>query len=212
MVVQKVVMFFPQAVKAVCCVSVPFQPPQSPPFKSIENIVKILPNFKYQVWLSRDNSHKLIENSVGIRKFLINVYNEALDVEDMSKEVSNRVIGEEELQYYVKLFTKTGFKGCNTWYKDALRRINYNDDCKFMGTKQRYFIDVPGLFIGGKLDKALPPIMWSTQRSLFITSFIQVGMDAGHWAFWEDRDKFNKIILDWISTVDDKKGPFQTSL
>ena len=201
-IVQNVYLYYPQYVRGLVALSVPFQAPKRLPFRTLEQVCEQLPNLSYQLFLAQSTSYKVIE-SIGIDVYLMQLYQAGKSTFDLSREASldTRLISPQEFKLYCDLFTKTSFKGPNQWY--SAHEINYMNEVEWMRGKPPPQIRVPALFIGGELDAALPPSMWTRQERLFSASRLLTAKSlvAGHWLLWEQPRQVESILLDWLSSL-----------
>jgi pimeloyl-ACP methyl ester carboxylesterase len=105
-------------------------------------------------------------------------------------------LSQEELDHYVAEFSRTGFTGGINWYRNMDRNWELTEhlaDAK---------VEVPSLFIGGRLDPVLlmsPPTAmdgWLTDhRGTVLVD------DAGHWVQQEKPEAVNAALLDFLAQV-----------
>ncbi|PRZ43041.1 pimeloyl-ACP methyl ester carboxylesterase [Antricoccus suffuscus] len=105
-------------------------------------------------------------------------------------------LSQEELDVYVAEFTRTGFTGGLNWYR------NFDRNWELTPQLDGATIDVPSLFIGGKLDPVLlmaPP----DAQAQWLTDFRgnQLIEDAGHWVQQEKANEVNTALLNWLRDI-----------
>lgn len=105
-------------------------------------------------------------------------------------------LSQDELDHYVAEFTRTGFTGGLSWYRNFDR--NWQLTPQLDGAQ----VTVPSLFIGGTLDPVLalsPPGAqdeWLTDhRGTVLVD------DAGHWVQQEKPDEVNAALLGFLESV-----------
>ncbi|KAF8438255.1 Alpha/Beta hydrolase protein [Terfezia claveryi] len=210
---QRFAFFQPELVSHIVVIAVPFLPLQKQEVTP-EDMVKMLPNFKYQ--LSFIDPEKF-ENGLKERKDVerlfraffqpkppaprpkgqlarINAVDSVLDaIRDVPK---SDMITEEELQYYVDYFTRGGFHGPCNWYRT--RWYNWNDEKELPNST----IEVPALFIQTLHDAVLPPdFVENVPQHLVAPKLTHRTVDTEHWAMMEDPDAINNILKEWITVV-----------
>ncbi|OBS68567.1 hypothetical protein A6R68_02888, partial [Neotoma lepida] len=114
-------LFYPERVRAVASLNTPFMPP-NPDVPPME-VLKSIPVFNYQLYFQEPGSldvHKATEMG-GI---LVN----APENPSLSK-----ITTEEEIEFYVQQFKKSGFRGPLNWYRNVER--NWKWSCKGLGRK-----------------------------------------------------------------------------
>ena len=144
---QRFAYFQPKLVSHIAVISVPFMPLQRQEV-TLEDMVKILPNFKYQLSFSDPEKfeNRLRERKDVERVFCsffqpkplvptprgqmarINTVDCVLDaIGDVPK---SDMVTEEELKYYVDYFTQGGFHGPCNWYRT--RWYTWNDEKEYV--------------------------------------------------------------------------------
>jgi pimeloyl-ACP methyl ester carboxylesterase len=103
---------------------------------------------------------------------------------------------QDELDFYVSEFTRTGFTGGVNWYRNFDR--NWELTPQLDGAK----VAVPSLFIGGKQDPVVlmtPPgigdAFLSDHRGNVLID------DAGHWVQQEKPAEVNAALIDFVNSV-----------
>ena len=112
--------------------------------------------------------------------------------------INCRWLTENEIEVYVKEYSKTTFQGGLNWYRSGVDYENIQKLSLFSDFK----IDVPSLFISGQKD-------WGTYQkpgaldkmSSVMSKFkgVQLVENAGHWVQQENPAKVNKLILEFLS-------------
>jgi pimeloyl-ACP methyl ester carboxylesterase len=98
---------------------------------------------------------------------------------------------DQELDVFVKTYTKTGFTGGINWYR--------NIDRNWELTKGRsYKIDVPCLYIGAENDVVLPPSSANGMERMIPQTEKRTIKDCGHWTQQEQPEEFNKVVIVWL--------------
>lgn len=210
---QRFAFFQPELVSHIAVISVPFTPLQRA-LVTPEDMVKKLPNFKYQ--LSFIDPEKF-ENGMREREDVdrlfriffrpkplvprtkgqlagINSVDCVLDaIVDCPK---SDIVTDEELQYYVDYFAQGGFHGPCNWYRT--RWHAWNDEKDLPNST----IEVPALFIQTMHDAVLPPdFIENIPQHLVAPKLTQRTVDTDHWAMAEDPDAVNNILKEWITAV-----------
>jgi pimeloyl-ACP methyl ester carboxylesterase len=101
-----------------------------------------------------------------------------------------------ELDHYVEEFSRTGFTGGINWYRNFDR--NWELTPQLEGAK----VQVPSLFIGGKLD----PVLLMTNPEAFVDFLTDhrgnVLIDgAGHWVQQEKPDEVNAALIAFANDI-----------
>jgi pimeloyl-ACP methyl ester carboxylesterase len=108
------------------------------------------------------------------------------------------LLTDEELDVYVKTYTKTGFTGGINWYR--------NIDRNWELTKGRqYKIDVPCLYIGAADDVVLPPSSANNMGKMIPQFEKYTIKNSGHWTQQEQPEEFNNVVIGWLNKHFSKK-------
>jgi pimeloyl-ACP methyl ester carboxylesterase len=97
----------------------------------------------------------------------------------------------EELDYYARGFSHSGFTGPINWYRNWTKNWALLD-----GINQR--IDIPTLFIGATNDVVIDLKHIEGMRSL-VSELTLAMLDCGHWSQQEKPDEVNRLIVDWLA-------------
>lgn len=105
-------------------------------------------------------------------------------------------LSQEELDFYVAEFTRTGFTGGLNWYR------NFDRNWELTPQLDAATIDVPSLFISGTLDPVLLMASPDAQKQ-WLTDFRGSVLieDAGHWVQQEKADEVNTALLAWLRDI-----------
>lgn len=105
-------------------------------------------------------------------------------------------LSQAELDHYVAEFTRTGFTGGINWYRNMDRNWALTE--RIADAK----IEIPSLFIGGRLDPVLrmtPPE--STVHLLTDHRGTVLVDDAGHWVQQEKPEEVNAALIGFVDEV-----------
>ncbi|XP_062941923.1 bifunctional epoxide hydrolase 2 isoform X3 [Cynocephalus volans] len=114
---------------------------------------------------------------------------------NMPEEPSlSKMVTEEEIQFYVQQFKKSGFRGPLNWYRNMEK--NWQWGCKALGRK----ILIPALMVTVEKDPVLVPEL-SKHMEDWIPSLKRGHMkDCGHWTQMEKPAEVNRILIEWLET------------
>jgi pimeloyl-ACP methyl ester carboxylesterase len=105
-------------------------------------------------------------------------------------------IHQDELDYYITEFTRTGFTGGLNWYRNMDR--NWETTPNLCGAT----IEVPCLFIGGTADPVLGFTRSDRAAEVITGPYRQLMIDgAGHWLQQERPDEVNAALLEFLKGV-----------
>jgi pimeloyl-ACP methyl ester carboxylesterase len=106
--------------------------------------------------------------------------------------VGERIVDDDELEHYVRVFERTGFGGGINWY----RNIDANAAAfPELGTVP---LDLPALMLSAEWDPALRPELAAGMPSLCSDLEMHVIERAGHWVQQEDPATLNRLLVDWL--------------
>jgi pimeloyl-ACP methyl ester carboxylesterase len=106
-------------------------------------------------------------------------------------------ISEDELEYYVDVFTQTGFTGALNWYRNFDR--NWALSADFPAST----ITVPSLFIAGTADPVMLFTPRDRAREVVTGDYREVMIDgAGHWIQQEKPGEVNEELLRFLSKLE----------
>jgi pimeloyl-ACP methyl ester carboxylesterase len=110
-------------------------------------------------------------------------------------------LSQEELDFYVAEFARTGFTGGVNWYRNFDRNWELTEQTA--GAK----VEAPSLFIGGKQD----PVVLMTPPGVgdaFLSDHRGNVMvdDAGHWVQQEKPNEVNDALVTFLNDVTKPKG------
>ncbi|XP_049627384.1 bifunctional epoxide hydrolase 2 [Suncus etruscus] len=197
-------LFYPERVSAVASLNTPFAPakPDVDPMKKIE----ANPMFDYQLYFQEPGvAEAELEKDLNrtFRSFF-RAFDEpllamnkvrksgGLFVKVPQKPSLSRIMTEEDIQFYVQQFKKSGFRGPLNWYRNI--NANWKWGCKASDRK----ILIPALMVTAEKDFVLPPEM-SKHMEKWIPN-LKGGpvKDCGHWTQMEQPAEVNQILTQWL--------------
>ena len=107
-------------------------------------------------------------------------------------------ISADEFEHYVTEFSRTGFTGALNWYRNYDR--NWESTPQLADAK----ITAPALFVGGTADPVGPTMNPARGRELAVGPYTEKWIDgAGHWVQQERADEVNRILLAFLTEVEE---------
>jgi pimeloyl-ACP methyl ester carboxylesterase len=104
----------------------------------------------------------------------------------------------EELDFYVKEFSRHGMNGPLNWYRN--RRIAYEEELALLDNgRSTHKFKIPVLFIAAMKDTVLKPEM-SAGLEKFCDNLTRGEVKASHWALTQTPCEVNEILRGWLST------------
>lgn len=204
--VWRLALWYPERVSAVFSVCTPYNPPNKT-FLSLEEVVRRLPNFAYQLHLAGPDVEARLVGEDATRHFINGMYGgrgpngeAVLDTsrgvlfENLPKIGRSPLLAPEEEEYYVAEYARTGLRAPLNWYRT--RKINYEEELELV-EKGRGRIAQPSLFVAATKDNALPPAM-SVGMEAHFDKLDRREVEASHWALVEAAEEVNGHIGRWL--------------
>ncbi|XP_077983681.1 bifunctional epoxide hydrolase 2-like [Glandiceps talaboti] len=104
---------------------------------------------------------------------------------------------QEDIDYYVQQFKKTGFRGPLNWYRNI--ETNWKEGCKIPHRKVR----VPSLMVTASYDYVLTPES-SRFMEPWVPDLTRANLECGHWTQVEKPRELNEILVSWLDKVHKK--------
>jgi soluble epoxide hydrolase/lipid-phosphate phosphatase len=211
--VWRIAMWYPEIVKAVFSLNVPYAPPTRE-YVELEELVKRVPTFEYQVQLASPVAEQAIDASPErLRQFLNGLYGglgpkgefmfnstTGIIIENMDKIGPAALMTPEMVDYYHREYSRNGLHGPTNYYRT--RKLNWEEEKSFADMKGGFKFKVPAMVVMGEKDLALPPRLADGTEKWFEKGLKkEVAKGVGHWAMWQDPDTINRHIGDFIKTV-----------
>jgi pimeloyl-ACP methyl ester carboxylesterase len=208
----------PDRVRAVCGLSVPYAGVPLKPFTEVFDELYTKKNrFFYQAYFqAADVAEEEAQRDVRdyLRKFYYALCGDAPDGTWPRNKTADATLlqglvdpdpfpawlGDDDLEYYVDEFEKSGFRGPINRYRNHVRDFAYLQ--QFKGRK----IEQPALFIGGSRDLVLT----SAGRVDFLARMraeipdlrgADILEGCGHWTQQERPDDVNERVLAWLQSL-----------
>jgi soluble epoxide hydrolase/lipid-phosphate phosphatase len=170
--------------------------------------IKSIPVFNYQLYFQEPGvAEAELEQNLGRTfKSFFRASDEGFPAVDKVTEMGglfvktpkdpglSKMVTEEEIQFYVQQFKKSGFRGPLNWYRNMER--NWKWSCRSIGRK----ILIPALMVTAEKDVVLTPEM-SKHMENWIPHLKRGHInDCGHWTQMEKPTEVNQILIDWLET------------
>ncbi|KAJ6068921.1 hypothetical protein N7499_010808 [Penicillium canescens] len=181
----RIALWHPELVSHLITVCVPYARPMEKEVQLEDLVRTAAPHFAYQLQFASGELEKVIQSESDIRQFLLALYGDGMIV------VRSKLLAEDEVEFYVREFGRSGVRGPLNWYRT--RQINYRDELAILNRK----IEVPTLFIQALRDQALPPHLGKSMAK-HIPSLTVKQVNTSHWALWEKPQEVNEIIEGWL--------------
>ncbi|KAJ5598751.1 alpha/beta hydrolase [Penicillium hordei] len=209
-------LYFPDFITHLITFVVPYFPP-SPKYVAVNDLVKLQPSFGYMLQFGSEDgvieSHT--QNKEGIRHFLNALYGgltqdgkkaitatSGIDFECLPQLSAGKLLDEEEMNYYVNEFSRTGLRGpCNTY---RVFYQNFVDDLPLLTENPKEaVINCPTLFIRAMDDFAITSNMVENMRA-YVPHLTVEEVRSSHWIMVQRSQKVNDILGFWLQ----KQGIF----
>ncbi|KAG7530973.1 hypothetical protein FFLO_04644 [Filobasidium floriforme] len=213
-IAQRFALWYPDMTKALSIVCVPWTPVTHERL-DIKEIVKILPNFAYQIQFAGGDVDKRVAElgDQGLRNFTLfgaggktedgkSVFDpkKGLDLEALGGTVVPTLYTDkDELDYVFEEYKRHGAHPPLNAYR--VMPLNARDE-KALPKSSETQVQTKTLFIRALRDKALPPFMSQGMDKFFAEGVLTVkDIDADHFVQLEKPDEFNKALGEWLDTV-----------
>ncbi|XP_064267573.1 bifunctional epoxide hydrolase 2 isoform X2 [Passer domesticus] len=207
-----VALFYPERLRAVAVLNTPFRPPK-PDSDVLERLAQI-PEFEYQLYFQEPGvAEAELEKDIGrtlkilIRSsspedrlpFNLNFHRVrergGLLVGFPEDPPVSRLLPPAALEYYIRQFRKSGFRGALNWYR------NMRENWSWALSARGRTIPIPALMVTAGKDPVLKPGL-SKGMETWIPR-LQRGhiQDCGHWTQLERPLEVNGILLEWLQNL-----------
>jgi pimeloyl-ACP methyl ester carboxylesterase len=132
--------------------------------------------YRTEQWLERNESKEPSGRSI-------------VDYAEMAVTEGRLMMTESELAVFVDAFSKGGFEGPCSWYRNFTRNWETTAD-----VEQK--VKMPVLMIYGAHDMVPPADMSASVEDLEIHT-----LDCGHWIQQEKPEETNALLLDWLERL-----------
>ncbi len=210
-VVWRFALWHPELLQGVFSVCTPYTPPRAH-YVSLDALVQILPNFKYQLQLAGPEVEAGVVGKEKLRAFLNSLYygrgpngergftiSEGVVFANLDKIGQSPLLSREEVDYYAEEYARHGLHGPLSWYRTT--KFNFDEEQALVAQgPEKLRIAAPALFIAASKDAALPPAMAAQMDGQF-DNLVKREVNAGHWALWEATEETNKHIGEFVSSM-----------
>lgn len=187
-VVWNLALLYPDRVRAVAGLSVPATPrPTAPPITILRS--RLGDDF-YMCWFQEPGVADPVL-AADVRRTLL--FDNLVSVTDARPAAVPAWLGESEFEYYVDVFTETGFTGGLNYYRNMDRNWHLTEDLR--GAK----IEAPALFVAGSQDPVIRFTPMSKMDAVLSDLRGTVILEgAGHWIQQERAAEVNDALLGFL--------------
>ncbi|NNF16476.1 MAG: alpha/beta hydrolase [Gammaproteobacteria bacterium] len=107
---------------------------------------------------------------------------------------SESVVSDEAIAVFARAFERTGFTGGINWYRNMDRNWETSADLP-------QHISQPALMIMAENDVVLPPSAADGMETYVPNLTRHLVKNCGHWTQQEHPDEVNRVLLDWLATL-----------
>ncbi|XP_073683744.1 bifunctional epoxide hydrolase 2 [Garra rufa] len=204
--------FHPERVRAVASLNTPLFPvdPKTNPMEKL----KAIPIFDYQIYFQKPGvaEAELEKNLERTFKLMFIASSDTksfpstagvcqrggLFVGSPDDPPRSAILSESALQYYVRQFTKSGFRGPLNWYRNGER------NWRWMCSRPRGKIMMPALMVTAGKDPVLLPAFATGMENLIPNLTRGHIEECGHWTQMERPAELNKILISWLKETHQK--------
>ncbi len=140
---------------------------------------------------------KLMRRSVSVEEMQARVAESGGDMNPFLRleslpEQGAALLSEDELAFYTEAFSKSGFRGGVSWYRNFDRNWTQHPE---IGDHK---IEQPALMVTAERDMVLSPALAADMPSRCDDLEIRMIEKCGHWTQQEKPDELNRIMVDWL--------------
>ncbi|GAB1519876.1 hypothetical protein RhiTH_002947 [Rhizoctonia solani] len=182
-------LWYPERVRAVIALSVPFYPP-APEYIPMDEMIRRVPKFGYQKYLADPKSAVEIHQNVPV--FIDAIYRSPLTGKDVS------FVREGQLEALIKGRTPAPKKTDILSDKTAKLRVEEEREGKLGSSLPP---SLPALFFWPRSDPTCQPLHVQRMRK-FVPSIEVVELAGkGHWLMVEAREQVTNKVIEWVETL-----------
>lgn len=207
-------LYHPDRVLAVAGICTPYFPP-SDQYVSLDMFAAAAPPFAYMKFLADDTEASSKHLEAAPRQLFTAMYRPppAAPAEgtpratfvDVLRGIGHsnhpvytqrsELLSEEELEFYVKEYTNSGFKGSVNFY--ATRALDFETERELPRT-----IPHQALYVGAGRDPVLKPEL--AAHMPHVVPKLEFGLveEGGHWLLWSHKNEVTDVLLKWLDTLD----------
>ncbi|KAH8424945.1 alpha/beta fold hydrolase [Aspergillus melleus] len=205
----RVALWHPTFITHLFTFAIPYIPP-SPKWIETEDMLKMFPSLGYQLQFGSDDGiiESFAKDKDGIRAFLNTLYGGrtadgkyAIDVtKGVDLEVAKTLghtplLAEEELDYYVDVYSRNGLRGPCNYYRT--REANFTDEQIFASNPSGIVLKCPTLFVRASTDAVVSDQMVGLMEKT-VPNLTMKEVEAGHWVPWQKPAEVNEILTEWM--------------
>ncbi|KAG0037305.1 hypothetical protein BGZ82_002776 [Podila clonocystis] len=172
---------YPSRVHGIISVCTPYTPPLKE-YVPLEETVKKMPEFEYQLALADPNSTPYFESIID--KFMDGVGKQGH-------------MPQQDVDYLVAQYKNSGMQGPLNYYRT--RKINFEEEKDLP-----HIIEAPSAIIVALRDPYLKPYQ-SEKMHKFVPSLKRVMIDAEHFVLTEKPDEINALIKELLEDVKSRR-------
>lgn len=208
----RLALWHPDLIRGVFSVCTPYVPPSSQ-YADLPTVVKLLPNFRYQVQLAGpDVEREIGSDPAKIRGLLTGLYgargpsgedvfttDHGVHFENLGKMGECPLLDGDEVDFYVGQYARNGMRGPLNWYRT--RRHNYEEELALLNKDgEAARLAMPALVVVAEKDPALPPRMSQGMEAHF-ENLSRATVGGTHWALWDSTEDVNAAIGKFVDEV-----------
>ncbi|KAI1309711.1 Bifunctional epoxide hydrolase 2 [Mortierella claussenii] len=183
-------LYYPNRLHGIISICTPYNPPADK-FRTLEEIVKAVPEFEYQLAFADPS------NTVKMDAKVHDILNDLLSTTESNKQ---------DLEYMVQQYRSSGFRGPLNYYKTT--RVNWEDEHSTVSNKN---IDLPCWIIMAKHDIYLKPER-TVKMKHFMPNLKSTMIESGHFAMVEKPDEVNQTLKDCLEDLLVRRDTVKASL
>uniref|UniRef100_K3W993 AB hydrolase-1 domain-containing protein n=1 Tax=Globisporangium ultimum (strain ATCC 200006 / CBS 805.95 / DAOM BR144) TaxID=431595 RepID=K3W993_GLOUD len=223
-IVYRMCLYHPDRVLAVAGICTPYFPP-SDTYVSLDALVATVPSFAYMKFLADDTEASSKHLEIAPRQLFTAVYRPPQPAQDAEKNDDvapkptfldvlrgighsshpvythrSELLSQEELDFYVSEYTKSGFKGAVNFY--ATRELDFETERDLPR-----IIPHQALYVGAGRDPVLKPELAAHMPQVVPRIEFALVEEGGHWLLWSNKQEVTDVLLKWLDKLDTTASP-----
>ncbi|TYZ64281.1 hypothetical protein PybrP1_013114 [[Pythium] brassicae (nom. inval.)] len=215
-IVYRMAMYHPRRVLAVASFCTPYEPPTRRFVDAVELVTRF-PAFSYVQFLA-DTEAASAHLEAAPRELFTAVFRAPLEKPDSASPVTflhvllgvghsphrfyklrSNLLSEDELEFYVREFAASGFKGGVNYY--ATRAADFAAE---RGLPR--VLPHPVLYVGAGWDPVLTPELAAHMPRVVPNLEVALVETASHWLLWSHKSETTALLLQWLAKIEAGAG------
>lgn len=211
-IIYRMALYHPDRVLAIAGICTPYYPP-SDQYVDVDTLAAAVPGFAYMKFLADTEAASKHLEAAPSHLFTAVYRPPQVPVQGAPKVTffdilrgighsdhpvythRSELLSEEELDFYVTEYTKSGFKGAVNYY--ATRAIDFENEKSLPKV-----IPHQALYVGAGKDPVLKPELAAHMPQVMPKLEFALVKEGGHWLLWSHKYEVTDVLLKWLDKLD----------